>query len=322
MTISPFTDDWLGEIAFIPVLGAGETVQHSMLAEISETVTNTAYATGTRANGALCQAQSSAKVKVNPGPGSTCTAAGANKIKIGDNKIEWVLTNDSSIPITIQSIDIKWPSSHGNLKKIKVEGDEIFKTELPPTEATVTTFINDIKKRQLKAHEHQKLIFEFAKKAKTTPGNYGITVTFAEGCEVAFNPGTTPGGGGTLTCSKPIDALTMKWEGTMAVDVVAWKGAIGSTQLATVNGIDPGDNVTISGFAGSPNDVYWQIFKAGTTVPYGTGVSTFHLSCSDRDMDDPSDCGKLEGDGKGLTGFVNEWRFRGMKDSDETLVCP
>ena len=33
------------------------------------------------------------------------------------------------------------------------------------------------------------------------------------------------------------------------------------------------------------------------------GVSTFHVSCSDDNMDSADDCNKPQGDGKGLTGL-------------------
>ena len=39
-------------------------------------------------------------------------------------------------------------------------------------------------------------------------------------------------------------------------------------------------------------------------------------------MDSADDCNKPEGDGKGLTGYLNTWILKGMQDSDETLVCP
>jgi hypothetical protein len=134
-------------------------------------------------------------------------------------------------------------------------------------------------------------------------------------CEVpSFPPGP-------FVCSsaKPIDAIAMIWNGSQAINVKAWKGAIGSTLLATINGIVPGQEVTVSGYAGSPNDVFWEIFDAITELKIGN--STFHLSCSDEDMNGPEDCGKLEGDGKGKTGYINGWIFEGMAGNNQVLDC-
>ncbi len=124
-----------------------------------------------------------------------------------------------------------------------------------------------------------------------------------------------------FVCSeaKPINSISMVWNGTQNIKIKAWKGAVGSTLLATIDNIKHGDEVTVTGYAGSPNDVYWEIFEAGTTNKIGT--STFHLSCSDADMNDPEDCGKLEGDGKGKTGFINDWLFAGMAGNGKTLDC-
>jgi hypothetical protein len=129
------------------------------------------------------------------------------------------------------------------------------------------------------------------------PANCGLVLE--KNCEV---PSPPPG---PFVCSsaKPIDALTMIWSGAETISIKAWKGAVGSTLLATIDNITPGKEVTVSGYAGSPNDVYWEIFgDSGTKI----GTSTFHVSCSDIDMNGPEDCGKLEGNGKGLTGFIND----------------
>jgi hypothetical protein len=124
---------------------------------------------------------------------------------------------------------------------------------------------------------------------------------------------------GVFECDKPIDVLTMIWDGTEAIRIKAWKGAVGSTLLADVDNITVGDEVTVSGFAGSPNDVIWDVFEAGTD--FKIGESTFHLSCSDNNMNGPEDCGKRQGDGKDKSGFINDWLLEGMVDAKNTLDC-
>ena len=121
-------------------------------------------------------------------------------------------------------------------------------------------------------------------------------------------------------CEKPIDLLTMIWDGTQAIRVVAYKGPVGSEVLADIDNITPGDEVEISGFAGSPNDVLWEVFDAGTSDLIGE--SKFHLSCSDNEMNGPEDCGKREGNGKGNeSGLINDWLLEGIVDNTATLDC-
>ncbi|WDD96931.1 SdrD B-like domain-containing protein [Thalassomonas actiniarum] len=93
--------------------------------------------------------------------------------------------------------------------------------------------------------------------------------------------------------AKPIDELTMIWNGSKNIDVVAHYGKLKDPVLARVDNIAPGDEVTISGFAGAKNDVEWEIFKAGSH--YRLGISSFHLSCSDENMNGPEDCGSPQG---------------------------
>ena len=126
---------------------------------------------------------------------------------------------------------------------------------------------------------------------------------------------------GAFVCSnaKPINSLTMIWNGTQNVRIKAYKGAVGSTLLADIDNIVPGQEVTVNGFAGAPNDVVWEIFNAGTSTKIG--ASDFHLSCSDDDMNGPEDCGKTAGDAKGLAGFINQWIFDGMAGNGQVLDC-
>ena len=126
---------------------------------------------------------------------------------------------------------------------------------------------------------------------------------------------------GAFVCSnaKPINSLTMIWNGTQNVRIKAYKGAVGSTLLADIDNIVPGQEVTVNGFAGAPNDVVWEIFNAGTSTKIG--ASDFHISCSDVDMNGPEDCGKAAGDAKGLTGFINQWIFDGMAGNGQILDC-
>jgi hypothetical protein len=143
---------------------------------------------------------------------------------------------------------------------------------------------------------------------------------------------------GPFTCSKPIDELTMIWNGSVIVDVEAFKGRVGGESLGTVSDVAPGDEVTISGYAGSPNDVFWEIFTARTNEKLGE--SSFHLSCSDRDMNGPEDCGKAQGDGKSKNSMkktkkkskkkkgptsdealLNDWILEGMVDAHGDFNC-
>jgi hypothetical protein len=90
----------------------------------------------------------------------------------------------------------------------------------------------------------------------------------------------------------------------------------------------PGDEVTFT-TDGSTNDTIVNISGAVS------GQSTFHVSCSDEDMDGDTstnknqqqvspigrDCGKFQGHGKGSTG-INDWLLEGFVDkSNAVLDC-
>jgi hypothetical protein len=123
---------------------------------------------------------------------------------------------------------------------------------------------------------------------------------------------------------KPVDTLKVQWNGsTSPIYVRAWNGAIGGSGVAQSNfgPINTGDIVTFTRSGTFPNDVYFEIFTdAARTVKLGN--STFHLSCSDADMNGPEDCGKAAGDGKARSGFINDWIFKGLAGSGRVLSCP
>jgi len=273
----------------------------------------------------VCSATASSTVTVAV-PQPECIASGDSELKVGkkknkgkkkDNKVEWKLYNNGSGTITIETLTLSWPVELGKLKKIKLGHDTIFEpADKPePPFAVINIWKGGGNKRQIKKNDKDKLKFEFEKKTKTSQNEYAIMVNFLEGCSVEYVPGTVP-----FDCEKPIDALSMIWNGSQTIRVKAWKGNVGSTLLADIDPVDPDQEVTVNGYAGSPNDVYWEIFDTGTDNKIGE--SKFHMSCSDQDMNGPEDCDTPQGDGKkNESQYINDWLLEGMVDSTSIFDC-
>ena len=112
----------------------------------------------------------------------------------------------------------------------------------------------------------------------------------------------------------------MVWQGPGTIFI---RGTAGVTPFNT-GPINPGDLVTVNGYTGSTNDVFWDIYDAANTTKIGQSV--FHLSCSDSEMNGPEDCGKTAGDAKGTVTCspapcVNGWTFEGMAGAGVALDC-
>lgn len=278
-------DSILGTVPGSPIasLGPDETITLMATAFVEETTTNTV--TRKTIFGDECNAMDwSTVTAVGPPP---CTVSPV-EFKISDDKIEWKLSNDGDKVVTIDSIEIRWPEALGDLKKVKREKDTIFEGPVSPPSVLVTSdrMTIDLKKRQIKPDESNKVTFEFAAKASTVPADYEITVNFAENCSVTFETGSIP-----FECddTKPIDSLTMIWGGSndiVSIDVYRDKyDPNNSTKnfMYTIDGpIVTYDEVAVKEYAAADakNDVDWVItFSDGTK-----GVSRFHRSCSDDDM--------------------------------------
>ena len=125
-----------------------------------------------------------------------------------------------------------------------------------------------------------------------------------EGCSVTFVPGAQ-----TFVCkdAKPIDSLSMIWDGPNDVNVTSPTGD-------RVDGVVNGQEVTFSGLSNMGNDVFWDIAEAGAGI---SGSSKFHVSCSVHGLIGTEDCGGALGDGKDdSNNNLNLWRFEGMQGTN------
>ena len=311
-------DNVLSDVPGSPIdlLAPGQQVILGATGFIKETTGGSVEVNGETSEGAVCSATAPSTVTVMVKQ-PECIAIGASTLgKVGgreEDKVEWELFNNGSDAITIDTVTLSWPTALGKLKRIKLDRDTIFEPaiQLEPPFAIIDTWKGGLDKRRIKGNDKDKLKFEFEKKAKTSQNEFEIMIDFLEGCSVEYVPGTEP-----FYCEKPVDALAMIWNGSQTVRVKAWKGAVGSTLLADIDGIVPTQEVTVNGYAGSPNDVYWEIFEAGTDIKIGE--SKFHMSCSDQEMNGPEDCGTAQGDGKANeSGLINDWLLEGMTLGNE-----
>lgn len=296
------TDNPFGFVGTIDTLDTNEMAMLTRLATINAGTTNIATASAVL-DGLECQASDTVIVEEQGPPPCEITPA---EFKLEDNKIKWKLTNAGNDVATVESIEISAPDEFGAIKKVKLDGD-IFKDDTRPMTWTFTAadFINDLKNRQIKVGDTKELLFETTEKFKhATPDQISITVNFEEGCSVTFVPGAQ-----AFVCkdAKPIDSLSMIWNGPDGVDVMSPDGTM-------VNGVVNGQEVSFSGLSGLGNDVFWSIADAGAGV---AGSSKFHVSCSDSAMNGPEDCGTAQGDGKDNdSSNLNLWQLKGMEGTN------
>ncbi len=187
-------DDQLGSIGSIESLAPGESETLTATAFISETTTNVATVDGQFPSGATC-GQDSNPVVVNVLPPPPCDVSlGFDKLE--DNKIKWTLSNPAtSRAATLATLMVVFPPSLGTIKKVRLDGDDIFKKDdsdaFPdgvPSGETIDPddwTKEDVTKRQVDPDKTVKLEVEFtAKDNSLNPGDFDMLATFEEGCEV------------------------------------------------------------------------------------------------------------------------------------------
>ncbi|MDH3587824.1 MAG: hypothetical protein OEQ74_00325 [Gammaproteobacteria bacterium] len=264
----------------------------------------------------LCEAEDTTPISIATPP--PCSV-GSDGFEIKDDAFKWDLSNTGIDTATIESMTISWPAEFGNIKEIKLEGDKIFAEPLAPSTAIIDSFSGNIDDRQIEATKTDTLEIKFESKYKEAqPDDFEITVVFAEGCEITFEPGSNPFG----DCDGKIRELTMIWDGMIEpVNIRAYAGDPGSDLVYSSGDLYLGNEVTVGDFtaAGAPNDVYWEVLDSAGNL---LGESKFHRSCSDDEMDGPEDCGMPQGNGKNNdAGLINDWLLEGMRDDDSAFDC-
>jgi hypothetical protein len=261
-----------------------------------------------------------------PSTGGACSIDDG-PVKIEKTKFSWELTNTGTAKATLSDIIITWPTANGKLRKISLGKDTIYDNpDIAPPSATLTAanLVSDEKKRSIDPGKKEVLTFEFEKSAADAP--YNITVKFGTGCEVTFDSSNQPPQLSACSDVKPIEQMVLEYAGTTAIQNVAFyrtsaTGTPGSIDLIGNSGpLTTGQVFSFGNYAANKadNDVDFLI----TFVGGGTQKSRFHLSCSDAAMNDITDCGTLQGNGKDNSlPSGNIWVLKNLLGNGQA-VCP
>lgn len=248
-------------------------------------------------------------------------------LKIDKKTVQLPLKNNGTTDIFLSEVNVTWNQAvNGNLVKMSLNGD-IWTGSVASGTVVNSGFHSDANRRKIAKGQTKTLVLTFVNNASKTVGDYSGTIKFGSdaSCAIAFPPPAPPA---PFDCDGHIQELKMKWNGTQPVKIVAHYGGTAATAvLTTIDNVAVGQVVTVGSYAGSPNDVIWEIFNAGTNTKIGE--SQFHTSCSDSTMDGPEDCGSAQGNGKSnlatVNGWatINTWQFAGLTTIKGTkLTCP
>jgi hypothetical protein len=124
-------------------------------------------------------------------PAKPCPAVPGQNIKVGtitvkDRDVKIKLTNTNlTAKATIQSINITWPASNGQLQQIKLGGAVIYDVPISISPATITQFKGTVDNRSIDKGTTAELKFHFQNNAALT--GYKITVDFGPAGSVTIN---------------------------------------------------------------------------------------------------------------------------------------
>jgi hypothetical protein len=210
---------------------------------------------------------------------------------------------------------------------VKFDGDVVWDTGAPSIATGLmldaASFTTDPKKKRIDPGKDRAFTLEFENDAASGP--YTVVLNFGggSGCEVVLDVTTEPPASGALCKDlKPIENLVLQYTGATPLMKVEWYrtsvdinnpnaadriGTIMGSTLETMNNTFSFGNFAT---ANSTNDVDFVLVDS-----FGLKQrSRFHLSCSDADMNDPTDCNNLVGDGKdNSVAGGNQWLLRDLQ---------
>lgn len=159
-------------LPIINAVGARLTPGQLMTVRQSETVTR------------IYENRSVASVSSTNDPACAC---GDAQLEIDGNKVRWYISNFSGDTLTVESISITWPAGNDILKKVKLDGDEIFDGERTLPFTTINeNWKGEYEDRQIHTGGDECLEFEFDHDAGIWQDQYVIVVEFEGGCTTEF----------------------------------------------------------------------------------------------------------------------------------------
>lgn len=112
---------------------------------------------------------------------------GADQLTLRNRNITWKLFNATAEPVVLQSINVSWPDSYGDLEQIKLAGS-IYKGSHPaPSTSIGSNQLLREQNRTIRPGKSNNLRFEFSERhSGATQDDVSITATFNDGSVVTF----------------------------------------------------------------------------------------------------------------------------------------
>ena len=201
----------------------------------------------------------------------TCSVSGTGFFRFDGNKLMWDLENSASGTATISRIELTWPSVNRMLKKVKLDGSEIYNIATSPSSAVIASgWKGNLGDRTIDPADTVELKLEFEGDAVIDPTQYSVRVVFAEGCSIDFEPAPA--------CAVFGDA-SLAFDGNKLL----WNLENAGSATATISQVDvtwPTANSTLKKLKLDGNEFY----NIETTPPSMTVTSGWKGDLDDRSL--------------------------------------
>jgi len=124
---------------------------------------------------------------------------------------------------------------------------------------------------------------------------------------------------------KKITGLSLIWDGADAVDIEMSDTRVSPSRFENVM---PGDTITFTfdqADTGNNLEMTIRVHDGEIDNVFGgteLGMSEFHVSCSDSEMNGTEDCGTRQGDGRDDDpALLNDWLLDGMAGENGSFIC-
>jgi serine/threonine protein kinase len=110
-----------------------------------------------------------------------CPLIGIGGFSSASNIAEWEITNDSGATITIEVIDLQWPTSNAALHNIFVDGVVVWAGENSPPDAHIASWVGGQSAREVDSSAPLWAFFG----TDAADSEYNLSITFDNGCQAS-----------------------------------------------------------------------------------------------------------------------------------------
>ncbi|MGK0460536.1 MAG: serine protease AprX [Candidatus Azotimanducaceae bacterium] len=109
------------------------------------------------------------------------SAKGDAELGVKNRKVSWTIHNLGNRPLNFETLELSWPAENGKLKKVKIDGNVVYRGS-----AENTAIVEIDTKHRIRKNKASTITLVFSQKAEAGTDNYDLVSHFKEGLTLEY----------------------------------------------------------------------------------------------------------------------------------------